>query len=470
MAATGKGRRPVKAALIVDFDNVAATLGADLPARIGAWLRYIEEGGFAPDGRRRKLVIKRCYWNIHNERHREKFERAGFSVIACLSRTCAPKSSADIILAIDMMDALRGRPKFDEVILLSGDSDFTPLIERAKSDGLRTIVFASGAVVPSYVDSADLCIDKASLAAAINTPRRPREGKRSLWSRLAPWGGEPAARARAAETARFAAAVEADLRERNNMILSRRRMMLLLSEFEAFHANEGDQTSWLGHGGLAPLLREAAKTNPALAFHENGGGAPTLKLVKDDKRQRLRKRPRAFDLDNAAQRVASAARNARSGELRRRGVIRALFGLPGFTTLGPNRWLGHQDYRLMLEGLAARRGDLAVKPVGAKGAVVCIDDGDPEADRALELAFEILARVRLPLTVVDFLQRLLEAGAPGHWRPLGVSAPGFLRLLKRIALGGFEVDRNASQPLIRERARNAPAKSEDSKPGRSQAA
>ncbi len=130
----------VRSALLVDFDNVHITLKDrgrdDLAGRIAHWVAWLEDGGFDPRGRRRKFLTKRVYWNGHFDLHREVFEDAGFDAFACRGQTASKKSSADIVITLDAIEILSEHPSVKEVILLSMDTDFVPVVNRLQAKGL----------------------------------------------------------------------------------------------------------------------------------------------------------------------------------------------------------------------------------------------------------------------------------------------------------------------------------------------
>ncbi len=162
-----------KAALFVDFDNIysglkeveerAAQAFATLP---GQWLEWLErrsaDGIPAGNGERptRSVLIRNMYLNPkHYGRFRADFTRAGFSVMDCPSLTLQGKSSADIRMVLDIVDALEHRTQFDEFIIFSGDADFTPLLQRLRAHDRRTAILAVGPAAQAYKSAADSLID-----------------------------------------------------------------------------------------------------------------------------------------------------------------------------------------------------------------------------------------------------------------------------------------------------------------------
>jgi hypothetical protein len=166
--------RPLRTALFVDFDNIYSGLDdldgvgtanyfATHPMR---WLSWIEAG--MPGGvgsaalacHERTVLIRRCYLNPRRySRLRGDFTRAAFTVIDCPPITQQGKTSTDIHMVMDVLDTLDHRTNFDEFIILSGDSDFTPVLLRLRAHDRRTVVVSVGPAAEAYKAAADRVID-----------------------------------------------------------------------------------------------------------------------------------------------------------------------------------------------------------------------------------------------------------------------------------------------------------------------
>jgi hypothetical protein len=183
---------PISAALFVDFDNVFGSLHRLNPAAADVfatkpeeWLRYFEEGRHDPAGRPRRILLRRCYLNpagslpfkgngVRFERFRSAFADAAFSVADCPSLTKSGKSSADAVMIMDIMDALRHETRFAEFIIMSGDSDFAPVLVRLRTHDRRTTVVAQFDIVKAYRAAADRVVPHDRFVAqAIALPQPP---------------------------------------------------------------------------------------------------------------------------------------------------------------------------------------------------------------------------------------------------------------------------------------------------------
>ena len=114
----------VKAALFIDFDNVFLSLKKDYSdavakrfANPSRWMPWLEQGQHA-GGREdfpgeRSLLIRRCYGSPDLMRpFRGYFTRLGFQVVDCPPLTSAGKNSADIVMTLDIADAIEHTTRF----------------------------------------------------------------------------------------------------------------------------------------------------------------------------------------------------------------------------------------------------------------------------------------------------------------------------------------------------------------------
>ncbi|MBL7516557.1 NYN domain-containing protein, partial [Frankia sp. CNm7] len=150
-----RGVLRVRSALFVDFENihlglqrldaVAANRFAVNPQGWLGWLEKLAYPALGTNDFRRDLLIRYCYLNpVSSARYRAYFTRAGFHVVDCPPLTAAGKNSADIHIVIDVLDILGHPTRFDEVILLSADADYTPVMLRLRAHDRRTVIITSG--------------------------------------------------------------------------------------------------------------------------------------------------------------------------------------------------------------------------------------------------------------------------------------------------------------------------------------
>lgn len=163
---------PTRAALFVDFDNIFITLGRTDPAvaqRFAQdplrWLRWLERGGQAAGSEaapaERRVLVRRCYLNPQTfHEFRPYFIRSGFEVIDCPPLTLQGKTSADVMMALDIVDALAHPADYQEYLLFSGDADFTPVLVRLRKYDRRITVLAAGPSAAAYKAACDRLIEE----------------------------------------------------------------------------------------------------------------------------------------------------------------------------------------------------------------------------------------------------------------------------------------------------------------------
>ncbi|MDR7188142.1 hypothetical protein J2Y46_000958 [Microbacterium sp. BE35] len=178
--------RRLRSAMFVDFDNVylglqrldlaAAKSFAEDPGR---WVATLTHGADSDGPFTRRFLVRKCYLNpAAFSRYRPNFTRAGFQVVDCPSLTQQGKSSADISLVLDAVDALGASTRFDEFVFLSADADFTPLITRCRAADRQVTVITPGPAAAAYRAVADHVMTADSfielLAPVSETPRASR--------------------------------------------------------------------------------------------------------------------------------------------------------------------------------------------------------------------------------------------------------------------------------------------------------
>ena len=120
-------------ALFIDFDNVA--LGArDARKRfdVNTLLQRVLEKG--------KIIVKRAYadWHYHKE-YMTPLHEAAIELIEIPMPRISGKNSADIRLVVDAMDLCYSKEHIDTFVIVSGDSDFSPLVSKLRENNKRVI-------------------------------------------------------------------------------------------------------------------------------------------------------------------------------------------------------------------------------------------------------------------------------------------------------------------------------------------
>jgi len=121
-------------AVFVDFENLAIGVRRMKPGKFQIQLvlkRLLEKG---------RLVYKRAYCDWSNYRDAVKeFHVQGIELIDIPQSKISGKNSADIRMVVDALDLCYSKDHIDTFALLSGDSDFSPLVSKLKENNRRVI-------------------------------------------------------------------------------------------------------------------------------------------------------------------------------------------------------------------------------------------------------------------------------------------------------------------------------------------
>jgi len=87
-----------------------------------------------------KLIVKKAYadWSRFPT-YTKPFHEAAIELIEIPVRALTGKNSADIRMVEDAMDLAWSKPHIDTFAIVSGDSDFSPLVSKLKENGKRVI-------------------------------------------------------------------------------------------------------------------------------------------------------------------------------------------------------------------------------------------------------------------------------------------------------------------------------------------
>jgi uncharacterized LabA/DUF88 family protein len=167
-------RRKIKSALFIDFDNIVQIVGREFAESVPHWLAWLEDGQFEEFERKRVFETKHVYWNSHNEVHRKTFESWGFEAQTCPHRIRSKKSSADMVIAIDVIETIFDKKNIEEFVLLSTDTDFVTLVDKLGEFDKKAIVSANERIPTVYTvfsDHADGVIPMYALREAMKYER-----------------------------------------------------------------------------------------------------------------------------------------------------------------------------------------------------------------------------------------------------------------------------------------------------------
>jgi uncharacterized protein (TIGR00288 family) len=121
-------------AVFADFDNLALGAEQSNKGRFEMELvlkRMLERG---------RIVFKRAYADWHRfQKFTREFHMLGFEMVDIPRSSVSGKNSADIRMVVDAIDLCYSKAHIDTFALLTGDSDFSPLVSKLKENDKRVI-------------------------------------------------------------------------------------------------------------------------------------------------------------------------------------------------------------------------------------------------------------------------------------------------------------------------------------------
>lgn len=120
-------------AVFIDFENLALGFQGrrDRFDIIRVLERLVEKG---------KIIAKKAYadWSRFKE-YTAPLHESAIELIEIPRRSQTGKNSADIRLCVDAMDLAYAKEHIDTFVIVSGDSDFSPLVSKLKENGKHVI-------------------------------------------------------------------------------------------------------------------------------------------------------------------------------------------------------------------------------------------------------------------------------------------------------------------------------------------
>jgi uncharacterized protein (TIGR00288 family) len=129
-----KTERERSLAVFIDLENLAMGFSNQRKTKFDIQKvleRLVEKG---------KLIVKKAYadWSRY-QGYTAPFHESAIELIEIPKRTQTGKNSADIRLVVDAMDLAWSKPHVDTFVIVSGDSDFSPLVSKLKENGKHVI-------------------------------------------------------------------------------------------------------------------------------------------------------------------------------------------------------------------------------------------------------------------------------------------------------------------------------------------
>lgn len=126
-------------AVFIDLENLALGAGEDLPGQAdpipyAALELLVRDYGNA--------TIRRAYadWSrTEFGRYQESLAQNGITLIQVTRFGAQQKNAADILMAVDAMEVLITHPNVSTFLLVAGDGDYSPLVQRLREFGKRVV-------------------------------------------------------------------------------------------------------------------------------------------------------------------------------------------------------------------------------------------------------------------------------------------------------------------------------------------
>jgi uncharacterized protein (TIGR00288 family) len=119
-------------AVFIDFENLVLGLNRNQDLKLAIILARLVEKG--------KIVVKKAYadWARYSK-YKQQLHELAVELIEIPKRAQTGKNSADIRLVVDAIDLCYSKSHVDTFVIVSGDSDFSPLVSKLKENGKRVI-------------------------------------------------------------------------------------------------------------------------------------------------------------------------------------------------------------------------------------------------------------------------------------------------------------------------------------------
>jgi uncharacterized protein (TIGR00288 family) len=212
------------------------------------------------------IVVKKAYcdWDRYKA-FKAVMHEAAFELIEIPHVRQSGKNSADIRMVVDALDLCYTKAHVDTFVVVSGDSDFSPLVSKLRENNKEVI----GVGVKK--SSSDLLIN--SCDEFIYYDDLVREKERAKRTRKKPAKSKPAAKAAAAESSE----VEADEAEADR---AQQAMDLVVDTFDALVAERGETDKIWGS-----MIKQALKRRKP-GFNESYYGFKSFNGLLEEARDR----------------------------------------------------------------------------------------------------------------------------------------------------------------------------------------
>ncbi len=160
---------PPNIAIFADFENVALGVrDANFePFDINLVIERLLDKG--------KIVVKKAYadWDRYKS-HKRSMHEAAFELVEIPHVSYSGKNSADIRLVVDALDLCYTKAHIDIFVIVSGDSDFSPLVSKLRENDKKVIgLGVKNSSSDLLVDNCDEFIYYDDLIRALRKGKKP---------------------------------------------------------------------------------------------------------------------------------------------------------------------------------------------------------------------------------------------------------------------------------------------------------
>jgi uncharacterized protein (TIGR00288 family) len=173
---------PASMAIFADFENVA--IGAEQAKYDRFDIRKILERVLVKGN----VVVRKAYcdWGRY-EKFKRSMHEANFELIDIPHVRQSGKNSADIRMVVDALDLAYTKPHIDTFVVISGDSDFSPLVSKLRENNKIVIgVGVKQSTSDLFVATCDEFIFYDDLVRKVNAKAGPTGGKAPVPAPSAP--------------------------------------------------------------------------------------------------------------------------------------------------------------------------------------------------------------------------------------------------------------------------------------------
>jgi uncharacterized LabA/DUF88 family protein len=230
-------------ALFCDFENIAIGVRDAKSTKFDIRLileRLLLKGS---------IVVKKAYcdWDRYKD-FKPQMHGAAFELIEIPHLRQSGKNSADIRMVVDALDLCYTKAHIDTFVIISGDSDFSPLVSKLRENAKTVIgVGVKNSTSDLLIGNCDEFIFYEDLIAKVALPRASSRGRRSTRKPKAELQGDkPTVKSASPEPDRLAEGIK-----------------LVLETAEALYAERGDRAKLWGSMVKQTLQRRRPGFNEA---------------------------------------------------------------------------------------------------------------------------------------------------------------------------------------------------------------